>query len=195
VDLARDPAVEVQLLTPGDPEAGVVFGFPAGDVVGLDGVEVLAGADAEPPPQRPLEPVEVGDVEPSLVGEAFVAAADDRSRELAAVGSVALPAADVEVADDPGALAVEEGNCPLRCFEAVDVVDAGPDRRVDAALQLPLPRLRRRPGMPARAVRTAFASTAGKGRRGGLALRSTDQDQGEEPEAEERALRASRVQA
>ena len=47
VDLIGDPAVEAQLVGPGDVEAGLVFGFPAGEVVGLDRVEALAGAHVE----------------------------------------------------------------------------------------------------------------------------------------------------
>jgi hypothetical protein len=98
VDLAGDPAVEAELVLAGDREAGAVF--PAGDVVRLDRVESLAGAEVEAVLQRLRKEAKTTDVEPALVREAFVSTTDDRLGELLRVRPVGLPTADVEVADD-----------------------------------------------------------------------------------------------
>ena len=128
MDLAGDPAVEAQLVGGGDREAGLVF--PAGDVVGLDRVEALAGADVEAPLERLGEAVEAADVEPALVREAFVAAADHRAGELRRRRAGSSPSCRRR-----GSRSTLR---PWRCsaahrrrrrFEAVDVVDRRRRRR------------------------------------------------------------------
>jgi hypothetical protein len=159
MDLPGDPAVEAQLGGGGDREAGVVF--PAGEVVGLDRVEALASTHRDPRPQRRRKGRVTADVEPALVGEAFVALADHRRGESAGIGPVALPAADVEVTDRPPALAVQRAHiCPAR-REAIDVIDTSVNAGVDLPLQLPLPGGGGRRGLP-----VANRGHSGKRRRG-----------------------------
>ena len=76
MDFAGDPAVEAKLVAGAEREAGLVF--VAGDVVGLDRVEALAPAEVEAVAEDRRQQVDAADVEPALVGIAFVDAAEDR---------------------------------------------------------------------------------------------------------------------
>jgi len=147
VNLLGDPAVEAQLVLPRQREAGVV-GVTV-DVVRLDRVEALAGAAVEAVVEDRRQDPDPADVEPAFLWVPLVALALDRLRETAGVGPVALPAADVEVADGPAALPVKLADDLSADVEAVDLVDQRGNRRVDPPLKLPLPGCGRRPRLPA----------------------------------------------
>jgi hypothetical protein len=121
VNLLGDPAVEAKLVFPGQREAGVVG--VAVDVVRFDRVEALARAAVEAVVEDRRQDPDPADVEPALLRVPLVAPALDRLRETAGVGPVALPAADVEVADGPAALPVKLADDLSADVEAVDLVD------------------------------------------------------------------------
>jgi hypothetical protein len=137
VDFASDPAVEAELVAGGEREPGLVL--VAGEVVRLDPVEPLAPAAVDAAAEDRRQQVDAADVEPALVGVALVGATENGLREASRIGPVALPGADVEVADRPPALAVQPGDGSGPDFEAVDLEDARIDGEVDLPLQLPLP--------------------------------------------------------
>ena len=146
VDGIRHPGVEAQLVGGAEREAGVVR--VALDVVGLDGVEALARAGVEALSHDRLQHAERPDVEPPFLREAREVVAEDPLRELAGVGAVRLPGADVDVADRPVVLSVDPRHVPAADVH-VDVVDGRRHREVDLPLELPLPGVRRGDRVPA----------------------------------------------
>ena len=129
-------------------EAGLVF--VAGDVVGLDRVEALARAASRTAvAQDRRRSRGTGGCRASARRASLRSAGRAPRGEAARVRPPALPGADVEVADDLAAAAVQLGAPSPPAFRSRRRRRRGTSRRgVDLALQLPLPRLRRRPRLP-----------------------------------------------